>query len=35
MKTEIDVCGNRDLIDIFQDGHIGQIEENETDDHQD
>ena len=28
MKTEIDVCGNRDQIDIFQDGILkGQIEE--------
>lgn len=33
MTTEIDVCGNRDQIDIFQDGHVGQIEENQSNDH--
>ena len=34
MKSEIDVHCNRDLIDILQDEQIvGQIEENQTNDH--
>ena len=34
MKSEIDVHCNRDLIDILQDEKpVGQIEENQTNDH--